>query len=483
MNEMDKHRALVLQGGGSLGAYEAGVYQALYEKVSQADRENGRPNKPIFDAIAGTSIGAINAAVLVSHVVENGTWEGSAEKLGDFWEYLSAEPVSDMNPFFAKWWDYLHQINEGVASGEAARRYYATKQFGMSGVSNVFLPLPPLADDKFFDPMNMWFRYDNDPLKKSLERFVKFPIATSFDKGQPRLLLVAVDVQEGMPVLFDSYEQSDGSRKSEYGKFVVGRDGREVGFKHVIRYDEGIKAEHVMASASFPVNFAYSSIEVDTLTATPSAGKAPGGRGEERFQYQKGVRYFWDGGLLTNTPLSHLVVAHRNFWYRVRGFKDTVPPLVICIVNLHPIEQEHVPWDHDGVINRKDDITFRDRTLTDESMALLITDYVNMARDLIRLAKANGVKEDEIRTLLMKNAESRDLIRKMPRKYKDLLEGRFVVEKVVRVERKNDSDTISSKTYDFSSKTIRHLRERGYLETLEEYDRIKNGTIYSYETA
>jgi hypothetical protein len=155
----------------------------------------------------------------------------------------------------------------------------------------------------------------------------------------------------------------------------------------------------------------------------------------------------------------------------------------VCIVNLHPIEQELVPWDRDGVINRRDDITFRDRTLTDESIALLITDYVNLARDLISVAKANGVKEGEIQRLLLTNAESRDLLKKMPRKYKDLLEGRFVVEKVVRVERKNDSDTVSSKTYDFSSKTIRHLKERGYRETLEEYDRIKKGTVHSYEAA
>jgi predicted acylesterase/phospholipase RssA len=350
----DKQRALVLQGGGSLGAYEAGVYRALYEKVVQGDKQNGKPNKPVFDAIAGTSIGAINAAILVSHVVENGTWEGSAERLGDFWEYLSTDPVSGMNPYFEKWWDYWHRVNGNVASGEAARRYYATKEFGMTGVSNVFLPMPPQADGKFFDPMNLWFRYDNEPLKKSLERFAKFPIATSFDKGQPRLLLVAVDVQDGRPVMFDSYDQGDGSRKSEYGKFVVDHDGQEVGFKHVIRYDEGIKAEHVMASASFPVNFGYYPIEVNTLSAAPE--KLPGDS-KEQFHYQKEVRYFWDGGLLTNTPLSHLIVAHRNFWYKVRGFKDTVPHLVVCIVNLHPIEQELVPWDRDGVINRRDDIT------------------------------------------------------------------------------------------------------------------------------
>jgi NTE family protein len=57
-------RALVFQGGGSLGAYEAGVYQALYEKITKIDKENETKDslrRPVFDIIAGTSIGAINS--------------------------------------------------------------------------------------------------------------------------------------------------------------------------------------------------------------------------------------------------------------------------------------------------------------------------------------------------------------------------------------------------------------------------------------
>jgi NTE family protein len=54
-------RVLILQGGGSLGAYEAGVYQALYEMVTKSDKERGFKNKPIVDIVAGTSIGAINS--------------------------------------------------------------------------------------------------------------------------------------------------------------------------------------------------------------------------------------------------------------------------------------------------------------------------------------------------------------------------------------------------------------------------------------
>ena len=68
----------------------------------------------------------------------------------------------------------------------------------------LFQIAPPMIS-KFFDPDNVWYRYSNEPLKKSLERFVKFPIATTEEADQPRLLLVAVDVAEGIPVTFDSH--------------------------------------------------------------------------------------------------------------------------------------------------------------------------------------------------------------------------------------------------------------------------------------
>ena len=81
-----RERALVLQGGGALGAYEAGAYKALYEFVTERDEKEGKKGRPAFDIIAGTSIGAMNAAVLTSYVIENGTYEGSAERLLDFWK-------------------------------------------------------------------------------------------------------------------------------------------------------------------------------------------------------------------------------------------------------------------------------------------------------------------------------------------------------------------------------------------------------------
>jgi predicted acylesterase/phospholipase RssA len=52
-------------------------------------RSEGKENEPLFHIISGTSIGSINAAILVSYVKENKTWEGSGERLVEFWEYLS----------------------------------------------------------------------------------------------------------------------------------------------------------------------------------------------------------------------------------------------------------------------------------------------------------------------------------------------------------------------------------------------------------
>ena len=62
------NRALIFQGGGSLGAYEAGAYKVIKEELSQYNRAKGMGNEPIFHIIAGTSIDAINAAMLVSYV-------------------------------------------------------------------------------------------------------------------------------------------------------------------------------------------------------------------------------------------------------------------------------------------------------------------------------------------------------------------------------------------------------------------------------
>ena len=112
------------------------------------------------------------------------------------------------------------------------------------------------------------------------------------------------------------------------------------------------------------------------------------------------MRYFWDGGLMTNTPLMQLVLIHRYYWWKVRGLKDTVPRLGICVINLHPKKQTEIPTDRDGVINRNNDITFSDRTDQEETLLLLASDYIDLIRELIKVAEESGVKEDIINNLL-----------------------------------------------------------------------------------
>ena len=464
----DFQRVLVLQGGGSLGAYEAGVFQALYEFVSKRDKERGFEGKPLLDIIAGTSIGAINSAVLVSYVIENNTWDGSAERLKEFWDYLSKESSLDQLPGFTNWWDFLHTaINRNIATGEAARRYYTTKEFSVMGVPTVFSPLLPQLDSKFFDPSNIWYHFDNGPLKRSLEKFAKFPIATTFDEKasltQPRLILVSVDVAEGTPVVFDSYEKEDGSRKSEYGKYIV-KNGKEVGFTHIIRYNDGITADQVIASASVPLNFGYSRLEVESYNNSSS-------------KYEKNVRYFWDGGIMSNTPITQVVVLHRLYWLKRKGFKNTVPRLNIGIVNVHPVKQDIIPWDRDGIVNRNTDITFSDRTEREEQALLLVSDYVDLARDLIKIAKDHGIKDDVINALLDRNTVNHGLALRT-RKYSDMLIGQYEIGKIVRVNRRNDEHTISNKIFDFSYKTIEQMRESGYKNTLDFSDLEYQGELF-----
>lgn len=463
----EKERALVLQGGGSLGAYEAGAYRGLYEFLTKVDKERGEEGRHIFDIIAGTSIGAINAAILVSYVVENQTYEGSADRLIDFWNYLSKESVVETIPFFKPWWDYWHAVNNDVASGEAARRYYSAQEFALYGIPTVFYPHRPDYDKKFFNSANTWYRFSNEPLRRSLERFAKFPIATTQEDDQPRLILTAVDVADGIPVTFDSYPKEDGKRKTEYGRFI--RDeGKEIGFEHVIQYDDGITADHVMASGSFPVNFDFAKIQVRSydsknMDILGNSNRTNGGT------YIEELRYFWDGGLMTNTPLMQLVLLHRMYWYRVRGLKDTVPRLGICVVNLHPTKQPEIPADRDGVINRKEDISFSDRTLQQEGVLLLVSDYVDLARGLVKIAKDHGVKDDIIENLLDQETKVHGMFSNI-RHLRDMLEGRFQIDEILRIDRKNDEYTISNKIFDFSSGTINLLLEQGYGDSHDELD-------------
>ena len=479
------HRALIFQGGGSLGAYEAGAYKAINEDLSAFFRTEGRGNEPIFHIVSGTSIGAINAALLVSYVKENKTWEGSGKRLIAFWDYLSTESTVDNIPYFAHYWDAWRRLDRRIASGESARRYFSTKEFILKGVPNVFVPKMPLLDKRFFDPLNTWYVYDNKPLKDSLEKFAKFPISTSYENNEPRLLLVAVDVLDLTPVVFDSYEKEDGTRKSEYGRYGRLKFGQSEKdpenteeFEHVIRYDDGITADFVLASCSVPVNYDYTKLNVESRALVDEGHSDSADTGDNNRPSSSpsirnnSLRSFWDGGLLANTPLRQTILAHKEYWYRVRKLEENIPGLRYGIINLHPAKQDYLPSDYDGVVDRKNDIIFHDRTRFDENMAVLMSDFIRLAKSLIKLAEENGASKETLRSILKEETKAVYLATGKHVRYDDLLKANVDVDFVVRLERKNDSHTISNKTFDFSKTTIQQLIQDGYQETKEQMKEV-----------
>jgi NTE family protein len=511
------HNALVLQGGGALAAYEVGVYGALYFWIKK-DLKEDQQDRNIFDIIAGTSGGAINGAIIVSHVLKRrkqkssiaDSWKGSLRKLFDFWDHISSSPDiskwgpysffpevivdrSSVMPFLQlpyRWewplsertwtsrWDSAHSKDNSIATGEAARRYYSAKEYLYSGAPNVFTRLPPAYDNRFFDesfmPTNIWYQYSNELLLESIKQHASFPIATTFesshqeDKQQPRLLMVSVDVQTGSILTFDSYakEGKVNIRKSEYKDYAKkeggGADeeaGDEVsahkGGKIAITYDDGIMAEHVMASSSVPVHYDYAQVPIDYS------------------DWNKGSRKFWDGGVLSNTPLRELIQAHENYWNQVKsGRIHEIPDLKVFIANIWPNESEDIPTDHDAVIDRRNNLTYQDKTIHEEKVAYLIRDYIDLANELIKRAR---ISSDELKTILMKEGASRHRDGKR-RKYGDLLEKKVRIIEVTRIQRKPDSNDISYKWCDYSSDTISKLFQQGFKETVEQLlQKITNG--------
>ena len=462
-------RALVLQGGGALGAYQAGVFKSLYEKI-KGIQDDIEKDVPLFDIIAGTSIGAINGAILVSYFIENKTWEGASEKLEAFWKYLST-PTPNISEALKQWKIENEKGNPLIASEESARRYYSAKEFSKSGVEKVFKPIyPPKQDDKFCDSQNQWLIYDNQPLRKSIEKFAKFPIATSLDEGQPRLLVVSVDVAEGTTVTFDSYESDQGKRESEYGEPHLGKS-------IIVHYDEGIEIKHLIASSSLPEVYAYENVD---------------------------GRMFCDGGLISNTPIKELVNAHKRFWEKrigsknlensfrvkvkrtgltekeeldnysrksqVQKQKQRIPDLELYVVNLLDPKVSNsnsikniVPQDFDGVRSRHIDLELG--KAYDSETERLHADYVNLIEKLIALGENDELLKEEINRILDEYTPRRFITEEVKRNI-DTLKNTFKITKIIQIQRKDDDDSVSGKFTDFTSETIDRLIKEGYQDAL-----------------
>ncbi len=377
---------------------------------------------------------------MVSHVVENKTWMGSAEKLVEFWEYLSC-PTPDITQNSAIWKKESDKKSD-IASAEATRRYYSVKEFLKSGVDKVYSPiLPPKEDKKFFDQQNKRLIYDKQPLQKSLEKFAKFPIATNYEKGQPRLLVISTDVAEGKAIIFDSYEKDKDLDGKETRKTVYeGFDQERI----VIEYDKGIDIQHIMASASLPEFYDYEKIS---------------------------GREYWDGGILSNTPIRELIQAHKEFWeYKIgsqelkksilNGANFTVPDLELYLINLWPSNDNSVPYDPDGITERLMDIKSHDQYYVNES--ILVTHYIHLIKKLLQLRNNNKYNlKNDINNILEDHTISRYITEK-PNKYLDIIKTQFEITKLETIQRRDDIHTIAGKASDFTSETIKKLIKEGY---------------------
>lgn len=195
--------SLLLQGGGALGAYQAGVYQALAE-------ENMPP-----DWVAGISIGAINAALIAGNPPE-----ARVDKLRSFWEGITSVPVWDWSA--NSHWPIAHSID-----GRKISNQISSMSALFCGVAGFFAPrtltpwLCPSGDPKATS------YYDTSGLRATLERLVDFD---RINGGITRFSVGAVNVRSGNFVYFDTTTHK-------------------------------IKPEHILASAALPPGFPSVEIE------------------------------------------------------------------------------------------------------------------------------------------------------------------------------------------------------------------------------
>jgi len=163
--------ALVLQGGGALGAYQAGVIQGLEEKGIEVDW------------VAGISIGAVNAAIFAGNVPEQ-----RVAKLRGFWEKVTAALLA--LPFAGggdEWREYMHIASAGMVA--------------LQGVPGFFTPrllTPALAPARSLAALSF---YDNAPLRETLDQFVDWEL---LNEGPVRLSVGAVNVETGNFRYFDT---------------------------------------------------------------------------------------------------------------------------------------------------------------------------------------------------------------------------------------------------------------------------------------
>ncbi|WP_414448753.1 DUF3734 domain-containing protein [Burkholderia sp. 22PA0099] len=219
--------ALVLQGGGALGSYQAGVFEGLHEA--------GIP----LNWIAGISIGALNTALIAGNPPER-----QVERLREFWNTICQPAFFPALPPAIEFalFNSIESIRQAFTASQAASAM-------LQGQRGFFVPRfpPPLPGVRDDDPTRVSY-YDTSALRETLLEFCDFDLINS---GNIRVSVGAVNVATGNFTYFDNTKIT-------------------------------LRPEHFMASGALPP--AFPPVEIDG-------------------------QYYWDGGIVSNTPLMEVLRA------------------------------------------------------------------------------------------------------------------------------------------------------------------------------
>jgi len=286
--------AIVLQGGGALGAYEFGVLRALYEQ-----RPGFRPA-----AVAGISIGAITAAVL------GGARDDPIAAVDTLWR----DKLTVLPPIPAVW-----------LPNQVERSLSFLGNPGMYRLRPEFLMAPWAATSV----------YDTAPLRRTLAELVDLDTLNS---GGTRVIVGAVGVGTAEMTYFDNR-----------------RPGR-------------LTLDHVVASGSLPPSFPMT-----------------------RIDSKEGSRWYWDGGLFSNTPLSPAINALEE-----AGGGDPSVLRELIVVELFPMEAP-IPATMPDVFERMVQLQYASRLKLDEKFFDRIDRVVDLLDRIDReLPPDSAVRRDPI---------------------------------------------------------------------------------------
>jgi NTE family protein len=410
-NNNKLENVLILQGGGSLGAFGCGVFKALAN------------NNIKLDIIAGTSIGGINAAIIAGsrdakhpeHLLEQ-FWLELSESFVDFDKVTLRYPSSACLPKFVEQLllppiNYYHYFpttssskqeknytttttttntNEYAVKIKQLKSFYSSAIFGND---KMFKPRwrqqTALTDPEYFTPQKWTYMYDHSPLVKTLEKYIDYDKLKPNGNPNARLILTAVNILTAEPLTFDSSEQQ-------------------------------ITPKHILATSAYPLyNFPW--IEVED-----------------------GV-YAWDGGLLSNTPLREVIDA------------SPVNDKRICIVENYPKRVDTLPKNLPEVYHRARDIIFSDKTGHSVTMSKVITQYLRYIEDLYQLIE-NHVDLKKVDPKQLKR------IRKKYKKYKQ--ERGAEIKDIVYITRDEPFPHMYENA-DFSAETIKNSIKEGEMKTIQ----------------